>query len=88
MDRGEEPNPYRKVLAIQDRLRAGADFSYDKNVDLMDSSDALLEFLTETRVGACQQFSVAMAAMVRSGYPARIAAATRRGPRRRTGRSW
>ena len=69
-----EPNPYRKVLAIQDRLRAGADFSYDKNVDLMDSSDALLEFLTETRVGACQQFSVAMAAMVRSlGYPARIA---------------
>jgi transglutaminase-like putative cysteine protease len=67
-----EPNPYRQVLAIQDHLQEG--FAYDREVDLMGSPDALLEFLTETRVGACQQFSVAMAAMVRSlGYPARIA---------------
>ncbi|HJS25925.1 MAG TPA: DUF3488 and transglutaminase-like domain-containing protein, partial [Actinomycetota bacterium] len=67
-----EPNPYRQVLAIQDRLQA--EFAYDRDVDLLGSPDALLEFLTETKVGACQQFSVAMAAMVRTlGYPARIA---------------
>jgi transglutaminase-like putative cysteine protease len=67
-----EANPYRQVLAIQRRLQS--DFAYDRGVDLMGSTDALLEFLTETKVGACQQFSVAMAAMVRSlGYPARIA---------------
>jgi transglutaminase-like putative cysteine protease len=67
-----EPNPYRQVLAIQEHLQT--EFTYDREVDLMGSTDALLEFLTETKVGACQQFSVAMAAMVRSlGYPARIA---------------
>ena len=67
-----EPNAYRKVLAIQRRLQN--DFAYDRHVDLMGSTNALLEFLTESKVGACQQFSVAMAVMVRSlGYPARIA---------------
>jgi transglutaminase-like putative cysteine protease len=67
-----EPNAYRKVLAIQRRFQS--DFGYDKGVDLLGDEDALLRFLTETRVGGCQQFAVSMAAMVRSlGIPARVA---------------
>jgi transglutaminase-like putative cysteine protease len=69
-----EPTAYRQVLAIQRRFQS--EFGYDPGVDLVGDgdSDALLRFLTETRVGMCQQFSVAMAAMVRSlGIPARVA---------------
>jgi transglutaminase-like putative cysteine protease len=68
------PTAYRQVLAIQQRFQN--EFGYDPGVDLVEGgdSDALLRFLTETRVGMCQQFSVAMAAMVRSlGIPARVA---------------
>jgi transglutaminase-like putative cysteine protease len=70
----EAPTAYRQVLEIQRRFQN--EFAYDPGVDLVDDgdTDALLRFLTETRVGMCQQFSVAMAAMVRSlGIPARVA---------------
>jgi transglutaminase-like putative cysteine protease len=69
-----EPNAYRKVLAIQRMFQN--EFGYDRGVELVDHGDtsALLQFLTETRVGGCQQFAVSMAALVRSlGYPARTA---------------
>jgi len=70
----DAPTAYRQVLAIQQRFQS--EFGYDPGVDLVEGgdSDALMRFLTETRVGMCQQFSVAMAAMVRSlGIPARVA---------------
>jgi transglutaminase-like putative cysteine protease len=70
----EAPTAYRQVLEIQRRFQN--EFAYDPGVELVDDgdTDALLRFLTETRVGMCQQFSVAMAAMVRSlGIPARVA---------------
>jgi hypothetical protein len=69
-----EPTAYRQVLALQRRFQS--DFLYDSGVDLVEDedTDALLSFITETREGMCQQFSMAMAAMARSlGIPARVA---------------
>lgn len=66
-------SPYRQVLAIMNRFRR-APFSYSLNVDVSSSSDALLDFLTKTHRGFCQQFATAMAIMVRElGLPARVA---------------
>ncbi|HJU58095.1 MAG TPA: transglutaminaseTgpA domain-containing protein [Actinomycetota bacterium] len=80
----EAPTAYRKVLAIQDRFQS--DFGYDKGVDLLGDTEALLRFLTETQVGGCQQFAVSMAAMVRSlGIPARVAAGYQQGTETETG---
>ncbi|MEW6059759.1 MAG: transglutaminaseTgpA domain-containing protein [Actinomycetota bacterium] len=66
-------SPYRKVLAIQRHFLSGS-FRYSLDVRRDSGSDALLEFLTETRKGFCQQFATAMAVMVRElGLPARVA---------------
>ncbi len=68
-----EATAYRKVLAIQ-RTFQGGEYGYSTDVEPATDSDALLEFLTETKVGFCQQFATAMAVMVRElGYPARVA---------------
>ena len=59
-----------KLVAIQDRLRG---FGYDINVEPSASADYLTEFLTEVRVGYCQQFATAFALLARSlGYPTRV----------------
>jgi transglutaminase-like putative cysteine protease len=64
---------YDKVLAIQRHLH-GNGFRYDTDVEVDDSADALLEFLTETKAGFCQQYATAMAVLVRKlGIPARVA---------------
>jgi transglutaminase-like putative cysteine protease len=66
---------YDKIIAIQDRFtdpRWG--FTYDDTVPGSTSDDAMLEFLTDTRTGFCQQFASAMAVMLRTlGIPARLA---------------
>jgi transglutaminase-like putative cysteine protease len=63
---------YRKVLAIQEHFHNGA-FVYDTAVGIAVDDDALVEFLTQTKAGFCQQLSSAMAVMVRTlGLPARI----------------
>ena len=72
--RGTE-STYDAVIAIQDRF---ADpkygFSYDVNVPGSSSEAAMVDFLTTTKVGFCQQFSSTMAVMLRSlGIPARLA---------------
>jgi transglutaminase-like putative cysteine protease len=65
-----QPTPFRQVLEIQRRLRG---FTYDLSVERRADGDALVDFLTETREGFCQQFAGAMAVLVRSlGYPARV----------------
>jgi transglutaminase superfamily protein/transglutaminase TgpA-like protein len=70
---------YRKVLAIQDRFQMD-DFGYSTAVPIPDSPDALLEFITESKVGYCEHYSSAMAVLLRSlGIPARIAAGFREG---------
>jgi transglutaminase-like putative cysteine protease len=76
---GDEPTPYRQILAIQDHFRDGS-FDYDQDVDPVADADALLNFLTVSKTGFCQQFATSMAIMVRElGYPARVAVGFRNG---------
>jgi transglutaminase-like putative cysteine protease len=65
---------YDKVMAIQDHLLDAKQFTYDATVPALEGSNAMLTFLTRTKRGFCQQFSSAMAVLLRSiGIPARIA---------------
>jgi transglutaminase-like putative cysteine protease len=76
--RGED-TAYRKILAIQQRFLDGS-FRYSTDVEPRADAGALLEFLTQTREGFCQQFATAMAILVRElGYPARVAVGYRSG---------
>ena len=62
---------YEKALALQEWFRS--EFSYSTEVDAGHSDDALLDFLDD-RVGYCEQFAGAYAAMARSlGMPSRVA---------------
>jgi len=68
-----EPTVYDQVVAIQEHLRNG-DYTYDLSVPARDSSFSLVDFLTITRKGFCQQFASAMAVLLRTqGIPARVA---------------
>jgi transglutaminase-like putative cysteine protease len=67
-----ETTDYDRVLAIQDQLRDG--FHYTTNVDFRADVNTIVEFLSVTKSGFCQQFAVSMAVMLRElGIPARIA---------------
>lgn len=73
---------YRKVLAIQQSFHSGR-FVYSTDVD---PAVDLLEFLTQTRSGFCQQYSSAMAVLVRTlGLPARIGVGYRAGAKQADG---
>lgn len=70
---GDKPTPYQKALALQDYLRT---FTYDENVasDFQHSFKNLVEFLTKSKRGYCEQFAASMAVMARTlGIPARVA---------------
>jgi transglutaminase-like putative cysteine protease len=72
--------PYRRILAIMDRLSETGGFVYDERVDPRDDANALVDFLTKTKRGFCQQFAAAMAVLVRElNYPARVAVGYRSG---------
>jgi len=74
-----EDTPYRKIYAIQQHFLDGS-FQYSTEVEPQADADALLDFLTISRRGFCQQFATAMAIMVRElGYPARVAVGYRSG---------
>jgi transglutaminase-like putative cysteine protease len=76
---------YRRVLAIQQHFHNG-DFVYSTDVAPFDDAEALVEFLTRTRVGYCEHYASAMAVMVRAlGLPARIAVGYRSGTRQENG---
>jgi transglutaminase-like putative cysteine protease len=65
------PNIYRKVLAIQKYLK---DFTYDLRVPAGHGVNDIVNFLTNTKAGYCEQFAGTMAVMLRSiGIPARVA---------------
>jgi transglutaminase-like putative cysteine protease len=67
----EAPDRYRQALALQDWFRS--EFEYSLDAPAGHGDDALVDFL-ERRVGYCEQFSGAYAAMARSlGIPARVA---------------
>jgi transglutaminase TgpA-like protein/transglutaminase superfamily protein len=62
---------YERILAIQDRLRT---FTYNADVPARDDSYTLVDFLTVTKEGFCQQFASSMAVMLRAlGIPSRVA---------------
>lgn len=66
--------PYRKVLAIQNYLRNPRYFTYREDVPAGQAADDVLEFLTVTRAGYCEQFAGTMAVLLRTlGIPARVA---------------
>jgi transglutaminase-like putative cysteine protease len=63
--------PYAKAAALEHFFTDGS-FTYDVNVDLGDSTDAIHAFL-RLRRGFCQQFAAAFAALARAnGLPARV----------------
>jgi transglutaminase-like putative cysteine protease len=72
------PSRYEKAVALQDWFREDGGFEYSlETATPGNGPDALTAFLTEGengRVGYCEQFASAMAAMARSlGIPARVA---------------
>lgn len=78
--RGGE-TPFEKMLALQNRFRGRfthqlpgpTEVRGDIEVEPSASADYLLEFLTENRVGYCQQFATAFAVLARMlGFPARV----------------
>ncbi len=66
-------NVFDKVVAIEERLHSSGEFGYQVDTQLQGGSSSILEFLTETRAGFCQQFATSMAAMLRSiGIQSRV----------------
>ena len=65
---------YDRVLAIQNHLLDPLSFTYDTTVPAVEGSTAMVNFLYHSHRGFCQQFSSAMALLLRSiGIPARVA---------------
>jgi transglutaminase-like putative cysteine protease len=65
---------FGKALALERYFTSGNRFSYSLNVHLPDNTAGLVDFLTKTKRGYCQQFAFAMAVLARLvGIPSRIA---------------
>ncbi len=65
-------SPYEAALALQNHLRTN--YQYDEAAPAGHSNDHLRYFLFRSKIGYCEQFSGAFAAMARSvGLPARVA---------------
>jgi len=64
---------YDRAIALQRWFTGQGRFTYSLNVSQPDSSAALIQFLTKTRRGYCQQFAFAMAVLARLvGIPSRV----------------
>jgi transglutaminase-like putative cysteine protease len=64
--------PYGKAVAIQQWFTSGR-FTYSLDVPRTQSSSALIQFLTVSKKGYCQQFAFAMAVLARLvGIPSRV----------------
>lgn len=75
----EEATQYDNVSAIHEYFSPANGFTYDLMTQSGNSSSAILDFL-EYQQGFCEQYSAAMAWMVReAGYPARVAIGLTRG---------
>lgn len=65
--------PFERALALEQYFQSG-EFSYSLDVQRGHGGDRLEEFVLEDKVGYCEQFAGAFAAMARSiGLPARVA---------------
>ena len=66
--------PFAKAVALERYFTSGNGFRYSLNVRVPDNTAGLVEFLTKTKRGFCQQFALAMAVLARlAGIPSRIA---------------
>src|SRR5581483_7972892 len=69
---GNAVGPYAQALALQDYLRSN--YTYDEAAPAGHSDDHLRYFLFRSKIGYCEQFAGAYAAMARAiGLPARVA---------------
>jgi len=65
--------PYGDAVAIQAWFTAPGRFTYSLKVPSTQSPSALINFLTKSKTGYCQQFAFAMAVMARLvGIPSRV----------------
>lgn len=70
----ESKSPYEATIRIERWLRSDGGFTYDERPPLSTGTPPLVDFLTRTRLGYCQQFAGTMALMLRYvGIPARVA---------------
>ena len=64
---------FDKAVALQDWFRTGGGFTYSLDQRGGSGMDLLAHFVTDDRVGYCEQFASAMAAMARTlGIPSRV----------------
>jgi transglutaminase-like putative cysteine protease len=69
-----QSSSYNKAVALQRWFTTESRFTYSLSVNAPDSSAALIDFLTKTRRGYCQQFAFAMAVLARLvNIPSRVA---------------
>jgi transglutaminase-like putative cysteine protease len=67
---GSQTTEFRKAVALQNYLRT---FTYDQRVAAGNSFDTIVEFLTKTKRGYCEQFAASMAVLARAlGIPSRV----------------
>lgn len=65
---------YQKAVALQDWFRQDGGFTYSLEPRPGSGMDLLAAFITDDRIGYCEQFAAAMAAMGRAlGIPSRVA---------------
>jgi hypothetical protein len=79
---------YQKAVALENWFTSG-EFTYNLHAGQPDTPAGLINFLTKTRQGYCQQFAFAMAALARLvGIPSRVAVGYTAGIRQRDGKTW
>ena len=79
---------YQKAVALENWFTSG-EFTYNLHAGQPDTPAGLVNFLTKTRQGYCQQFAFAMAALARLvGIPSRVAVGYTAGIRQRDGKTW
>jgi transglutaminase-like putative cysteine protease len=68
-----QTNVFDRAMAIQERLRDTSEFRYEEDTAARAGTQTILEFLTVTKAGFCQQFATSMAVLLRSlDIPARV----------------
>ncbi len=66
--------PFAKAVALERYFTGGNGFRYSLDTRVPNNTAGLVEFLTKTKRGFCQQFAIAMAVLARlAGIPSRIA---------------
>ncbi len=69
----EADSAFDKAFAIQEHFQDPSEFRYTMDTQLRWGTRSILEFLTESRAGFCQQFASSMAVMLRSiGIQSRV----------------